>query len=207
MAKNQRVSVRVRVAPAILNYEHLFSPWTGPKGDQTPTFSAQLVFTEENQKHPGYKELLKAIATVGRQAFGENYKQRIQDGEVRSPIRRGNAEKGHPEGSTFINARRRADFGAPGIVANEKGDDGKPRVITADDQVAGSPYEVYSGAIVLAVVSVYNYTDPTPGIAIGLEALQKIGDGPRLDNRVNPQDVFEVESVSDESDESLFDLP
>lgn len=70
----------------------------------------------------------------------------------------------------------------------------------AEDAVRAT---LYPGARVRLHIQAYGYTTNGNGIAWGLQAIQKTGDGPRLDSRVRGEDVFTV--TGDGS--SPFDSP
>jgi hypothetical protein len=59
--------------------------------------------------------------------------------------------------------------------------------------VINDPGQLYAGARVRAAINAYAFdTQGNRGVAWGLNNLQKMGDGPRLDNRKSAQDQFEA---------------
>lgn len=96
------------------------------------------------------------------------------------------------KGKVYMVAKRRESFGPPDVV------DRKRRVIV--DQKA-----VYSGAKYNAQVTLYAYEQPTGrGVAVGLDALQFVEDGPRLDGRMAIDDAFGELDGDEETGSSLF---
>lgn len=182
----------LKTPEAVLSYPSLFTPRAMNEGDP-PKYEATFVFA------PGtdLTEIKKAINEVGMEKWGDKFPEMVRKGKVRLPIRTEWEEKGYPEDSVFFAARRHAEkdgrpLPPPGVVSvyPDEHDPTKPALIT-------DPSKVYAGCIVKGLVSVFAYTKPNPGITFGLEGIQKIRDGDRLDGRVNPQSVFEV-------DESAF---
>ena len=89
----------------------------------------------------------------------------------------------YPPGSVYINVRSKQP---PGIVSRFAGEDGRPLRIT-------DPSEVYSGCQVRASLNVFAYDRAgNRGISLGLNNVQKLADGERLDGRLKAEDDFEA---------------
>ena len=78
------------------------------------------------------------------------------------------------------------------------GDDGKPERIT-------HPSQIYSGCIVRASLNAFAYDRAgNRGISLGLNNIQKLADGERLDGRLKAEDDFEaLDHRTSELDEML----
>jgi len=169
---------------ATLSYPSVFTPRAMNEGE-TPKYEATFVFGPDAD----LTEIRQAIRKVGQDKWGEKFQEMLKSGKVRLPLRIDWEEKGYPEDSTFFAARSHNKPGVVSVYPSEH-DPSKPALIEDESKI-------YPGCIVKGLVSCYAYTKPQPGITFGLEGLQKIRDGERLDGRVNAQSVFEV-------DESAF---
>ena len=80
---SKRESLRAVTPLAILSFPHLFEPWAGPKGDQTPKYSACFVFP------PGadLDELKGKAIAAARAKWGDKADELIRSGKVRMPFR------------------------------------------------------------------------------------------------------------------------
>lgn len=100
---------------------------------------------------------------------------------LRLPMQRDGAEKSHlggpyVDGAKFFEAKTNFQ---PGVV----GPDRQPILNVAD--------ELYPGALVRFQIHAFYYsTDGNRGIGIGLDNVQKAGEGARLDGAVAAEDVF-----------------
>lgn len=207
---------------AILNWVHVFEPWAANPTDDKK-YSCTFIFTEDADLSP----LKEAVIEVARNQWGGDLEGAsveylgaphpfpylvAGDLRIRLPWRDDDgdvADKGYPEGSTFINARSN---NPPGVVSNiqDPHNDGKPAKIvnaTGDVQLSNgdvlpAQQEVYSGAIGRGLLSVYEYTQPNTGVSLGLSGVQVLRDGERLDGRANPQDEFDaaMDATADLSD-------
>ena len=107
---------------------------------------------------------------------------------LRLPMTRDGSEKSHlggpyVEGAKFFEAKTNFN---PGIV----GPDRQPILNVAD--------ELYPGALVRLQVHAFYYSmDGNRGIGIGLDNVQKAGEGTRLDGAVAATEVFGEISTSD----------
>jgi hypothetical protein len=145
------------------------------------------------------KPLEKAAILAAEEKFGSKAAEMLRTGKLRSPFRTDGEEKGYGPGSIYINASSKHQIG---VVDRYKDPaTGKPRVI--DD-----PSEVYAGAQVIAAINFYAYDfNGNRGVAAGLNALQKVGDGERLDGRRKAEDLFDGEDLTEATlpTSSMFD--
>lgn len=161
---------------AILSYPALFKPEAVQEGDKEK-YSATLIFEEEQLDSEEFNELKVQALAAAQERWGEKTKQMIKDGEIRFPFRDDWQKKGYPENSRFIIIR--TEF-KPGVVDHRLED------IT-------DPEELYPGCIVRAQVSAYAWTYMGKnGVSFGLNHVQKLDEGERLDNRTSAADVFDA---------------
>lgn len=167
---------KVITPEAVISYPALFSPKANDRGEEF--YSCALVFPAGTD----LSELKAAALAAGKAKFGAKFNP--ESPAYTWPFRTDVEEKGYPEGSTFFNCKSK---GKPGVVDRYKGADGKPRPIT-------DPEEVYAGAKVRASVRFYAFdTKGNKGVAVALNNVQKLGDGPRLDSRMRAEDEFDAE--------------
>jgi hypothetical protein len=174
---------RVITPKGILSYPKLFTPELGPDPapGAKPMYSATIVFPSGTD----LKEMKGIVIALAKEKWGEKAIELIRTGKIRLPFRKDAEEKGYAPGSEFINARSSE---RPGVVSRHAGSDGKPAPITEESG------EIYAGCIVRASVSAFTYNRAgNQGISFGLNNIQKLEDGPRLDNRKKAQDEFEAD--------------
>ena len=119
--------------------------------------------------------------------------------QLKWPFRDG-AERdaqGYGPGTTFINVSSKQQ---PGVVDRYAGTDGRPRPITEHS-------EVYPGCFVRASLRPFTYdTNGSKGVSFGLQNLQKLRDGERIDGRMRPEEEFEaVERGAADLDDLLLE--
>ncbi len=177
---------------AVLSYEHLFEPTAPEDSNAEPQYSCTLVFEEETD----LSDLYETVDAIGKKKWGEEYFSQKKSGDLRLPFRKDKlTERGYPPGSIYINVRSKL---SPGIVSRYAGDDGKPERIT-------DPGQIYSGCIVRASLNAFAYDRAgNRGISLGLNNIQKLADGERLDGRLKAEDDFEaLDHRTSELDEML----
>lgn len=82
--------------------------------------------------------------------------------------------------------------GFPGFVMVRAYAKTRPYVVDGNLQPIIDPSVVYSGCVVNASLSVYTYPPkPTPGVTFGLDGVQYVGDGERLDGRPTVDQMFQ----------------
>lgn len=170
---------KVITPEAIISYPHIFEPQT-PPGASEPVYSCALVFLDDVD----ISEMKTAVTAVAKEKWGDRTKDLIKSGKIRLPFREDGAEKGYPEGSTFVNVKSKQ---RPGVVSIYAGANGKAAEIT-------DPKEIYPGAVVKASLRPYAYSvNGNNGVAFSLGNLQKIRDGERMDGRLSAADEFTAE--------------
>lgn len=162
-------NVRLHTPEAILSYPNLFVARAGVDGGE-PKFSCTLIFDEKAQKTKEFAALKAALKPAAEEKWGTKIPPNLKN-----PFLEG-VKYGLPEGTVFIRVSSKS---APGVV-------------DASVQPIIDPSEIYPGAKVRATLNVYAWEHKTggKGVSFGLGNIQKVGDGPRLDNRVSASQDF-----------------
>lgn len=167
--------------PGIGSFVTLLEPKANDKGQMY--FSLSILFAKTRTKELDPLRALVQTAAVG--LFGPNAMALMQSGVLKNPIRDGDAMylqdaglyKAY-KGCFFISARRESKFGKPMII-----DAAKNEVFTAED--------VYSGCLLRASISVFAYNKAgNKGVSFGLNNVQVLRKGERLDNRKDAREEF-----------------
>jgi hypothetical protein len=188
------MTIRIITPQATLSYPALFAPKEALDGKLK--YSCCLIFTRNADLKP-LKDAARAVA-VGRWGL----KVMLKESQLKWPFRDG-AERsaaGFGPNTTFINVTSERQ---PGVVSRFAGADGKPTVIT-------DPDELYPGCVVRASLGAFSYDrNGNRGVSFGLNALQKLGEGKRLDGRVAVEDEFDAleDDLAEPGSGSLDDDP
>ena len=151
----------------------------------TPKFSVCAVwepakFTERD------KLLWDAILAAADTVSVDKFKRKLATlpGNFKKPIRDGEEKAGM------------TGFGA-GMVFSNLSSKMRPGLIGLDGTPITNPEDFYPGCYARATISCYGYDNVGKGVAFGLQNLQKIKDGERLDNRTDPTVDFGGAAVED----------
>ena len=164
-----------------VSFAHVFEPHAFSEGD-TAKYSVVMLF-DENENLDAMKKL--AAATV---------KEKWPKGKpanLRNPFRKGSEKPNLDgyEGTIFVTASSKMQ---PGVVDKEV----QPIIDTN---------EFYSGCYARATVTCYAYGGPgtkfTPGVAFGLQNVQKLRDGDTFSGRSKAEDDFDVFDTGDDATE------
>lgn len=172
------------------SYAHVFTPQPAKQPDGTPKMKngAQVMEYSIMALFPAGADLsaLKAAAAAAvKEKWGDNPPKKL-----RSPFRTekedGSLPDGLEEGAVFMNFKTTQ----------------KPGLVDARNQDIIDPVEFYSGCFSRASVRAYAYGGPgtsfTPGVAFGLQNLQKLGEGDPLGGqRVKASAEFEAVAGAD----------
>lgn len=187
---------------AILSYPWLAEPQKGKAG-KADKYSATLVISPALLALPGeqarYDAMKAAAMAAGNKKFGDQFVKLAKGEGFKIGFRKDWEAKEYPENSVFVNARSNTQ---PGFVFAYAGADGKPAVVPAADVKK----VFYAGAIVRASLNAFGFdTEGNKGISWGLNNIQFVRDGERLDNRAAANDEFNVE-LSEAPDSGLDGL-
>lgn len=195
------MGTRVKTPKAILSYPHLDKPQAPQEDGGVPKYSGAFIFTPETLKDPAEKALYVAMQNAVVEAavakFGEQKgKEMLAKKQLKTPFRTDWESKDYPEGSIFINARSNNQPQAVYSYADPS-DPKKPARIPAEKLKE----ELYAGALVRASVSAFYYDKKgNKGIGFGLNNIQKLGEGERIDGRAKAEDEFDVDMSSAPAD-------
>lgn len=170
---------------------------------QKPKFGLTAVWTPSKFSESDkvrWKKILAALNEESMSRFKKkwkdlpaNYKKGLRDGAEKADL------EGFGEGTRFANL---TSMMRPGVVDVNREPIGPEH---------GNTDELYSGCYCRATVTVYSYDNKGKGVALGLQNIQKIKDGPRLDARTDAAEDFEDDVDSDwlegqeDEDEDLGD--
>jgi hypothetical protein len=179
---SDKPNTRIITPRCILSFPHLFEPHK-MEGDNKAKYSVCLVFPADTD----LSGLEKVIMLAGRTKWpGGEFETMLRDKALKLPFRRdGVVAKGYPEGSMFFNAR---SDNAPGIVMPQAGADGKPIKLT--DRAL-----IYPGCWVRASLTAYGYSNRSKGVTFGLNNIQWLDNGTRLDSRKDASEDFDAVEV------------
>lgn len=161
-----------------ISYPALFQP-KQIAGQGDPKYSAAFII---DAKNPGLQKLKDAANEAVKKAYPDG---KIPHGFKALPLHKG--EDKYPNDSTYagqyiLNTSAKS---APAVVDQNMG-----KVI--------DPSRVYPGMFVNVAVSVYTYNQTlSKGVTTGLEAVQLVRDGERLDSRPNVNDLFKPIEVNE----------
>ncbi len=185
----KRDEAKVWTTDMTLSFPNLLKPVV-PDNGGTPKYSASLVADANESK----QTLQEAIVQVAVEEWGDKAITMLKAGEIVNPIR-GDAKdvekKGYPVGAWFLNVRSERK---PGVVHPFDLDgDGKPDPMT-DEEIEK---KLYPGARVKATIVAFTYVYMgKKGVSFGLNNLQWVGDGPRLDGGKKATDDFDIDPAA-----------
>jgi hypothetical protein len=158
---------RLYTPKCVISYPHLFVARSVEGGE--PKFSASFIFYADAQKTKEFAALKAAIRPTAEAEWGAKLPPNLKNPFLDA------AKYNFPAGTVMIRCNSKS---APGVV------DAKVQKII-------DPNEIYPGAIVIATVNCFAWDTRTgKGVSFGLGNIQKVGDGPRLDNRKSADDDF-----------------
>jgi hypothetical protein len=178
------MAIKVTTPKAMLSYPHFAAPQPKKKPTDKSKYSGAFVFA------PGtdLTEMENAVVEAASERWGTKAADMLKKGQLRSPFRRDAEAKGYESGSVFINAR---SDNQPGLVYlwPEPGTD-KPAKVEPEKITD----VFYAGAIVRAQLSAFTYdTDGNRGVSFGLNHVQKLAEGERIDGRQDASEVFDAD--------------
>lgn len=185
--------------PVILSYPSLDQARASDDDPNAkPKFGGAFIFTVEAQGTQQYKAIQQAVIAAAMAALPgksqqeviELFKLGVEGGGIRSPFRRNWEAKKYPEGSVYINAR---STNRPGCVLAD--------LTTVPPEKVRETF--YAGAWVKASLGPYFYNHKgNKGVSLGLNNVQFIRDGERLDNRAKAEEEFTADMSNAPADTS-----
>ncbi len=192
---SELIRQRLRTPKARLSYPYLFTPKRAKKDGEKDKFCTALIFEEGADLKP-----MKETAMRVAQARWPDAPNLIRAGRMRWPFRgdpEDVREKGYPLGSTFMN-----------VSAGEN----RPGVVDASKNNVTDSNEAYAGRYVFVSLTAYTYdVNGNRGVTFGLNNVQLLEHGERLDGRLAAADEFDVEDTGvegmDDLGEEAVDAP
>lgn len=193
----ERKAVKIITPVAILSFPHFDEPVQGTdaegKPQGKPKYSGAFVF----ESGTDLSEAKAAALEVAEARWPGKVKEMISKSKkstdagsnptFRMPFRT-DGKDGYPEDCTFFNAR--SEQRPQCVYAAADPDTGKPKRVPVSE-VRG---EFYPGCKVRASVTFFSYdTRGNKGVGVGLNNVQKVGEGERLDSRTAADDEFTVD--------------
>lgn len=167
------MATRIITPPFVLSYSNVLEPQEDLSGNMK--YSASMILNKDTTN-------LKAIESAIREAKEAKFGKKTVKG-FKSPLRDGDIDRDDREeyeNSWFMNASSKRK---PGVVDYKTGD-----IVDTDDEDIG----VYSGCICRASVTFYGYDQAgNKGVGVGLNSLQVLKRGERLDGSVSAERAFE----------------
>lgn len=180
---NELQSTKVITGKVRFCYAHVFEPTAISEGD-TPKYSVCIIISKDDKATLSKIEAaIKAAKEVGKSKIAD--KNGKIPSTIKTPLRDGDEERGDDPAfinSYFINANSSR---RPGVV-----DRGLNQII--------DPEEFYSGCYGRASINFYAYNVQSKGIAAGLNNIQKLEDGERLDGGSSAESDFGGDNASDD---------
>lgn len=203
------MSKKLITPQAILSYPHLDEPQLPQNKKGKAKYSVSLIFVTGSD----IAAMQAAVIEAAVDKFGQGAVAKLKSAGLKQPFRTDWEAKAYPEGSTFFNARSEQRPGYVYLWADPKTK--KPALVipaTIDPtyQLTDADKEkirevFYPGALVRASVTAFGYdTEGSKGVSFGLNNIQKLGDGPRMDGRKAAEDEFEADASLQPAD--LSDL-
>ena len=166
---------KVITCRCVISYPNLFKPRAVKPGDPL-MYGCTLIFNVATDR-PCLEQIRNAAFHAGRERW-RDFDAMVQQHRMRLPWRRGEErpdQKGYGPGKMFLNCR-----------GNEP-----PGVVDQNVQPILDPREIYAGCIVIAAINAFAYDQKgNKGVSFGLNNVQKVKDGERIDNRSTPSQDF-----------------
>lgn len=184
---------RIVTIPGLGSYAFIFKPRQPKKPTDKAKYGITLLWPKSEKAK--LVPLMEAIAEVAKTQFGENAVELMKRGKLKNPLRDGDEERPEDKqfrGMYFMNATGER---APGIVDRH-------------NQRVFEDSEAYSGCTFRASVALFGFDrDGNKGVAAGLNNLQVVTKGPRLDGRKEAEEDFNDLGDGEESTSSEASPP
>ena len=166
-------STKVITGKVRMMYVNVFKPTSMEEGGKEKYNVALAIPKTDTKTIAAIESAIEAAFENGKEKFGNKklsqIKTPLKDGDIDRP------DDANFEGCMFLNANSVR----------------KPGVVDADLQPIIDPGEFYSGCYGRASINFYAFSVPTnKGIACGLNNLQKLADGERLEGGTSPEEDF-----------------
>lgn len=162
--------------PALGSYAFIFKPREAMDPSQKPKYGITLIWPKAEKEK--LRPLTEAIVEVARSKWGDQAVAMLKAGKLHNPLRDGDADR--PEDKVFKDS----------VFANASSQNA-PGIVDRQTQKVFEDSEAYSGCTFRASVALFAFDkNGKKGVAIGLNNLQVVSKGPRLDGRKPPEEDF-----------------
>ena len=182
---------------AILSYPHLDKPQPSDDG-KPPKYSAALIIMPEVLEDPAerakFDAIQQALIKAGTAKWGEKFEAMAKGDGFKKGLRRDAEAKWGSRfaGAIYFNAR---SVNQPGLVYSHEDmsvparpDGSRPPARVPQEKIKE---QFYPGSYVRASVSAFAFDNKGgKGVSLGLNNMQWVKDGQRLDNRAAAEDEF-----------------
>lgn len=183
-----RKTIHLTTPEGILSYPWLFHRQPPMEEGGKSQYSTSIIFPAGTDLTP----LTEAVADVAAAQWGD----KVTEMKIHWPFR-SEPKVGYPEGCTYISPRSNYAPDVVGLIPDPE--DGKPLPITDEDAV-------YPGVIAILRVTCYAYERSVKrGVTFGLDAVQLVRRGPRIDGRASARDIFMADPSAVASLDDLTD--
>ena len=168
--------MNITIPNAIISYPNLFTA-KQVNNQGAPKYSAAFIIRADN---PKLKELVAAASDLTAKAYPDGVPHNFKT----LPL---------CKGEVYQDGKHKNDpiyQGAYVLNTSKDAAQGKPSVVDGNMQPVLDPGKVYPGLVVNVAVSVYTYKNVSKGVTTGLEAVQIVRDGERLDNKPSVNELF-----------------
>jgi hypothetical protein len=180
--KKKNLAVRLLNTPVgTANFVNVFEPRPFEPGDP-PKYSVVLTIDKKAAPSTALAEMKKAVQAVAMDRWGKDAPAMLLNGQLRNPIRDGDAPGSHEslKGKIYFRASEDADHKPP--VFDELG---KTQLVGDED--------FFSGCTARLKVDVWSYeAKGNKGVGLSLRAVQRVGVGERLDGRTKVESFEEA---------------
>jgi hypothetical protein len=192
---NETKAKRVRLQTPVfrVSFPNLFTPRT--YGDNEPKYSVSAIVDKKltGRDRELMVALKKAVEKCAIDKFGEAAFQKMRKlGQFKWPFRDGEEKDldGYGPGKIFFTLSSKM---APGVIGRNK------EPLKEED--------VYAGCYARATVSPYEFDNKSKGVALGLNNLQKVGEGEAFSQRIAAEEDFDEVDDSVWVDDYVADMP
>lgn len=179
----EQLNTKVVTGKVRFCYVHAFEPSAMTEGDE-PKYSVCIIIDKKDKATlDKIKNAINAAKEIGKAKIAD--KNGKIPSSIKVPLRDGDEERGDDpafKNSYFINANSSR----------------KPAVVDRNVDPILDKEEFYSGCYGRASISFYAYNVQSKGIAAGLNNLQKLEDGERLDGGASAEDDFGGDNAYDD---------
>lgn len=176
--------------PFRVSFPNIFKARAHSDGDE-PKFGTAAIWTPENftkNDKIKWRALIQGLKAACKEAHNMDWtdlssdRRGIHDGKKKADM------EGYGAGTRYASLTSKMK---PGVIDLDKNE------ISVEE---GNADKIYPGCICRATVNIYTYSKKGKGVSLGLQNLQFIKDGPRLDSRTDAAEDFE-----DDLDEEWLD--